>query len=379
MKPYDGNTDPEEHVTKYRETMEINPIPIDLKEACLCKGATYQRLVNLMFKGKLGDTMEIHIDDICRTFSSITNDLYRVVQDSKESLTDVMNRFAREALSIANIDMVIVVEAFKMGLKKDSPFYEDLVMTPCKRIDEVRSIRPCNDYIQERSNLPNSYDNPNRMANSSVLFDKATWVRKGENFTAKKDKCKCGTYHEDFSYITEDCITFRMEISYLLSKGYLKEILGKRKEIFKEKDQDAHKILKKPGYSPADTKVINVIYGGSEIFGTSYSTTKRHAKVSKTEKEERPQKNTSIMFEKDITFDETDITDIQDSYHDALVINIYIVQHLVRRILVDGGSLVNIILLDALKKMSIPEAEILKISSLLIGFSHETNHTVSRI
>ncbi|KAJ0935581.1 hypothetical protein HanRHA438_Chr03g0121251 [Helianthus annuus] len=38
MKLYDGTTDPEEHIAQYRERMEINPIPPELKEACLCKG-----------------------------------------------------------------------------------------------------------------------------------------------------------------------------------------------------------------------------------------------------------------------------------------------------------------------------------------------------
>ncbi|KAI3796856.1 hypothetical protein L1987_39542 [Smallanthus sonchifolius] len=38
MKLYDGTTDPKEHVAQYRERMEINPIHLDLKEACLCKG-----------------------------------------------------------------------------------------------------------------------------------------------------------------------------------------------------------------------------------------------------------------------------------------------------------------------------------------------------
>lgn len=31
------------------------------------------------------------------------------------------------------------MESFKMELNKDSPFYEDLVMTPCKQLDEVRN------------------------------------------------------------------------------------------------------------------------------------------------------------------------------------------------------------------------------------------------
>ncbi|XP_076911067.1 uncharacterized protein LOC143568921 [Bidens hawaiensis] len=38
MKLYDGSTDPEEHVSQYRERMEINPIPMEIKEACLYKG-----------------------------------------------------------------------------------------------------------------------------------------------------------------------------------------------------------------------------------------------------------------------------------------------------------------------------------------------------
>ena len=50
-----------------------------------------------------------------------------------------MSRFGKKTLDILNLDMATVVETFKMGLKKYSLFYEDLVMTPCKRLDEVRS------------------------------------------------------------------------------------------------------------------------------------------------------------------------------------------------------------------------------------------------
>ena len=53
--------------------------------------------------------------------------------------------------------------------------------------------------------------------------------------------------------------------------------------------------------------------------------------------------------------------------------------HFVGRILVDGGSLFNIVLLGALKRMDIPESEIIKRSSILIGFRGETNHTIGEI
>ena len=35
--------------------------------------------------------------------------------------------------------MAAAVEAIKMGLNRDSLFYDDLVMNPCRNLDEVRS------------------------------------------------------------------------------------------------------------------------------------------------------------------------------------------------------------------------------------------------
>ena len=90
-------------------------------------------------------------------------------------------------------------------------------------------------------------------------------------------------------------------------------------------------------------------------------------------------KNTSITNHKEITFDKKDRKNVQDPHHDGFVITLYIVNHFVRRILVNGGSSINIILMDDLKRMNIHEAEIVKISSMLIRFSGETKHTVSEI
>ena len=85
--------------------------------------------------------------------------------------------------------------------------------------------------------------------------------------------------------------------------------------------------------------------GGSDICGTSYSAAKRHAKESKAGKEARPIRNTKVLPEREITFDEDDREGVQDPHHDGLVITLMIANLFVRRILVDGGSLMNIILL----------------------------------
>ncbi|KAF5764919.1 putative retrotransposon gag domain-containing protein [Helianthus annuus] len=150
MKLYDGTTDPEEQIAQYRERMEINPIPERLKEACLCKGfgstltgsalkwllslppysiTSFANLVNL-FNNQFSCS---------RKFERLTSDLYRITQGHNESLRDYITKFSKESLDIPNLDMATAVEAFKMGLLKDSLFYDDLVMTPCRNLDEVRT------------------------------------------------------------------------------------------------------------------------------------------------------------------------------------------------------------------------------------------------
>jgi hypothetical protein len=66
-------------------------------------------------------------------------------------------------------------------------------------------------------------------------------------------------------------------------------------------------------------------------------------------------------------------------HHDGLVITLYVANHLVRMILIDRGSSVNIIQLEALKRMNIPETEIIMRSSVLVGFSVETKKNVGDI
>ena len=78
----------------------------------------------------------------------------------------------------------------------------------------------------------------------------------------------------------------------------------------------------------------------------------------------------------EISFSKDDRIDVQDPNHDELLITLHIANMLVKRILIDGGSSANIILLDTLKRMKISESDIVPKSSALIGFSGEVKHTV---
>jgi hypothetical protein len=135
----------------------------------------------------------------------------------------------------------------------------------------------------------------------------------------------------------------------------------------------------RPKSPPKNARVINYISGGSEVCGTSYSSAKRHAKESKLERGDKPYKSSSVLDTQLISFDEEDLEYIQDPHHDGLVITLYVANHLVRRILVDNGSSVNIIKLDTLQRMGVPKDEIDGRSTILIGFSGETKNTIGEI
>ncbi|KAI3810646.1 hypothetical protein L1987_20268 [Smallanthus sonchifolius] len=119
--------------------------------------------------------------------------------------------------------------------------------------------------------------------------------------------------------------------------------------------------------------------GGSDICGTSYSAAKRNAKEEKSEKGDRTTKSSSLTEKKVICFDDGDRDDVQDPHHDGLVITLYISNHFIRRILIDGQSSVNIIQLEVLKRMGIPDSKIVSKSSILVGFSGEVKNTVGDI
>ncbi|XP_076914446.1 uncharacterized protein LOC143573461 [Bidens hawaiensis] len=86
-----------------------------------------------------------------------------------------------------------------------------------------------------------------------------------------------------------------------------------------------------------------------------------------------------MTTQKIISFEEEDRCDLQDPHQDGLVVTLCIANCFVRRILIDGGSSMNIIQLDGLKKMDIPETEIISRSSVLVGFSGETKDTLGDI
>ena len=64
---------------------------------------------------------------------------------------------------------------------------------------------------------------------------------------------------------------------------------------------------------------------------------------------------------------------------DSLVISLPVGNCLIRRIIIDNGSAVNIIMLETLQQMGFTEADKVKKSTVLVGFSGKTKRTMDEI
>ncbi|XP_075103749.1 uncharacterized protein LOC142178315 [Nicotiana tabacum] len=136
-----------------------------------------------------------------------------------------------------------------------------------------------------------------------------------------------------------DCRLLQGEVEHLLKQGYLTE-------LFSEKGKQTYtKNRQEPPKPPSPKRTVNVISGGEEIYGVIAS--RKVSKITVT----HGKRVRKILEEDNITFDDADADSVLIPHNDALVISSLVHDTNVKRVLVDPGSSVNIILLRVVNEM----------------------------
>ncbi|KAL5843288.1 hypothetical protein ACOSQ4_009246 [Xanthoceras sorbifolium] len=120
---------------------------------------------------------------------------------------------------------------------------------------------------------------------------------------------------------------------------------------------------------------MNVITSGSEISGVSYSAAKRYTRHA-SNPEVHLKKTIDLVFDHTISFNNNEQTELLNPHHDALVISLHVANCLIKRILIDNGSSMNVLFLEALREMQIDESTSVRRSIVLVGFSGEHKNTI---
>ncbi|XP_074321470.1 uncharacterized protein LOC141658101 [Silene latifolia] len=289
------------------------------------------------------------------------NNLFRVKQLLDEPLKEFLVIFVKEKVAIPRCDEETEVEAFRQGVLLHSDVYADLTKKACPTFATIQSIALEHVRLEEnlnfRTNSPGgkqsyghnnrkssyqkgknlrsiSYSRPERSKVNVAQECKLRWPKKSDN--PSKDPTRWCDFHQDIGHNTEECIQLRKQVAYLVKKGYLKDIIrqpGGKDEGTSKKDPGNIRGLPPPPHPIYEVKFVN---GGSEICGLTSSAAKRIAKESKLQ----PPSRSKLLLA--VTFDESDLQGVPDMHHDSLVITMQIGTAKVSRILIDGGSSINL-------------------------------------
>ena len=112
---------------------------------------------------------------------------------------------------------------------------------------------------------------------------------------------------------------------------------------------------------------IRVIIGGSST-GQSSKSRKTYLKVVQNVQLSRRSPRTRATNEQAITFSDVDAERVHHPHDDAIVITLLITDYTTKRVLVDNGSLANILYYPAFQQMRLGRDQLHLVNSPLVGF-----------
>ncbi|KAL5564706.1 hypothetical protein UlMin_027870 [Ulmus minor] len=429
MKIYDGTTDPTDHIASYKQRMFTAAIPREQREACMCKKqfASSKKLEKLSgdlyrIQQRRTESLRDYVGRFNREKVSIpfcnqetAADAFRKGLLPDEELYKDLTKFncstMEDALARAWTEIRWEEDELhrtRRAPSGDSRSEEKRLKRPLQGTDKRSTSRPTENYTSnprrrltydnrrplerpasrpndrpaqhgDRARIPEYTLNVEPIECVAIMKNMGTtvkWPRKSNNPDPKRDVTKYCEYHGDYGHSTPDCISLRFEVADLLKRGHLQDLLSdKGKNTLAQREARRDEQPKEP----TPERVINVITGGSEVSGITYSAARRHARAAvnpENNMSPTPQTGASNLV---LSFIDNEDSTLINPHHDALVISLLIANCRIKRILIDNGSSTNVIFLSALKEMNIDEAHIHRRSTVLVGFSGEQKFTLGDI
>ncbi|XP_074299696.1 uncharacterized protein LOC141630845 [Silene latifolia] len=358
MTLFDGTTDPCDHISQFKQKMMVTTATGASKEACMCKGfgSTLTGAALQWFVGLPNGTISSFADLVNafnQQFSSSRrtpkqpSDLYRIVQEIGESIKDYVTRFNAEKVSNTRLRYVHGHQRLQAGLGQGIKPLQSINDVPLKFTTEKKDERakpynrPNISRIAEKTQQIDDSQHPPKLSeygfNTGMegllkalrsLGDQVRWPKPPaqDRPNDDRDSSKRCEWHQDIGHRTEDCYRLRKEVKFQVRKGNLDHLLSRGGK--QDRREAANQVL--PSAPPVCTKIINLITGGSELSGLTYSAAKRKATGSKGD---HPQ--TSYRLSQSnlppVTFDETDVESGAEQHDDALTITLSIGNSLVEK------------------------------------------------
>ncbi|XP_070004240.1 uncharacterized protein [Nicotiana sylvestris] len=323
---YDGTTNPRDHVTAFTTGVKGNDLTKQEIESVLVKkfGETLTKgaliWYSLLPENSINSFAEL-ADSFIKAHSGAQKvkkrmeDIFKIKQGDLELLREFVDRFQRERMTLPRVPDNWAAMAFISNLNEKSSETTRLLK------ESLREF-PATTW----NDVYNRYSTKLRIEEDTISRS-----QKEEKVSSRRVEIEKRS----------DCRLLQGEVDHLLKQGYLTELFSEKgKQAYMKNRQD-------PPKPPSPKRTINVISGGEEINGVTYTTTNKVSKVTII----HGKRVGHVLEEESIIYDDADADDVLTPHNYALVISLLVHDTNVKRVLIDPGSSVNIILLKVLSKM----------------------------
>ncbi|XP_019178297.1 PREDICTED: uncharacterized protein LOC109173512 [Ipomoea nil] len=187
-------------------------------------------------------------------------------------------------------------------------------------------------------------------------------------------------YHKSYTHSTEECFYLKKVMERIIQQGTPPPNQWRRRSVAREDDDPtvaaessrSKRSATEEGEAQWRQKpVINMIVGGPEG-GDSANTRKAWARQLYVGTVYGREESSKKVCREPITFTDKDLPTGETSHRDALVIAMDVNGVVVRRILVDTGSSVNVLYLETFAKMGLTREQLNPVKTPLAGFTGDS-------
>ncbi|XP_009801204.1 uncharacterized protein [Nicotiana sylvestris] len=192
------------------------------------------------------------------------------------------------------------------------------------------------------------------------------WPQPLQYDPSQRDPIQMCKYHGTHSHRIEDCRQLREDVARLFNNEHLREFLSDRaKNHLRNRDSNKQTKKKEPQH------VIHMIIGGVDV---PQGPMLKRTKVSITR-----EKQTRVYIpEGTLSFSDKDTEGIMQPHNDALVISVFTNKSQVKHVLIDPGSLANIIRSRVIEQLGLQD-QILPAARVLNRFNMACETTKGEI
>ncbi|XP_019163610.1 PREDICTED: uncharacterized protein LOC109159953 [Ipomoea nil] len=426
---FDGSGDPREHLLSYQAKMQV----LGVRDPVMCraflptlKGSAQRWLVaqppgSIHSFEELADRFMSHYAANIKPQKDLTH-LGDIHQDEGESLKTYLARWQKEIQSIEEVEdqtaLTFFIESLRSGqlyrdLRDNRPtIYAEAIQMANKRANTEQAMkhkrqrevggsasgkrtraemRERRSDVVRRPEVRRPYDRPVFHAYRPVserpvheiqavapappppIDDRVTSEETGK--TSKY--CR---YHKSYTHSTEECFYLKKIMEGIIQQGTPPPNQWRRRSASRGEEGLAADAENSRGKQPAPEEdeaqwrqkpVINMIVGGPEG-GDSANTRKAWARQLYVGTVYGREESSKKVCREPIVFTDKDLPAGEIPHRDALVITMDINGLVVRRILVDTGSSVNVLYLETFTKMGLTREQLRPVQTPLAGFTGDS-------